>query len=111
MCCYENEYDESGKLSTMYFYENGRLYMADIYTYDGQGRVVNKFRENYGNWAFDIEYYYHGSDVRPYYIQWGENDYYMYEYEFDEYGRLISETELYYSYDELWSITVKTYEY
>ena len=108
---YENIYDENGKLSIRYFYENERRYMEDIYTYDALGRIAIISRTNYGNWSFNIEYSYEGDNENPYYKKWGDSDYYTYEYEYDDEGRLISEKETYYSGDRVSSITTKTYEY
>lgn len=43
--------------------------------------------------------------------KWGDSEYYMYEYEYDDLNRLICEKETYYSGDKLFSITTKSYEY
>ena len=104
-------YDKNGKLSVMYFYENERLYMEDVYAYDPLGRIANIARTNYGNWSFNIEYSYEGDHENPYYKKWGDSEYYMYEYEYDDLNRLICEKETYYSGDKLFSITTKSYEY
>lgn len=64
-------YDKNGKLSVMYFYENERLYMEDVYAYDPLGRIANIARTNYGNWPFNIEYSYEGDHENPYYKKMG----------------------------------------
>ena len=104
-------YDENGKLSVTYFYENELLYMEDVYTYDALGRINNIVRTNYGKWSFIIEYSYEENSEKPNSIKWGESGYYLYEYEYDDADRLICEKETYYSGDKLSSITTKTYEY
>ena len=112
---YTTEYvnNENGDPLTAMNYENGELYMQENYAYDAQGRVVEIYRENYaGDWTLLIKNYYDGAMERPYYRQWGDEEYYEYEYEYDDERRLISETEKVYASDgKLFSVTTKTYEY
>ena len=111
---YESQYknDADGKPLVCYHYDDDETcYMEDDYTYDSQGRVSSIYRENYGNWSFVIDYHYHGTDEKPYYVQWGDDDYYMYEYTYDDKGRLIEEKQKYYSDGELYSDQIKTYKY
>lgn len=115
---YKRVYDNDayGKHLTCDFYEDGRHYMHDAYTYDEEGRVYVIDRENYGgNWhVFIVHHYDYGGD-KPSMLEWiyddGTCEYMEYTYEYDNYARLITETENYYNADGLRGLTIKKYTY